>query len=151
VFKITLDFATAEDAILALAALRDAKLSPDTPTVKVTKPTPKDKTPETPKTDAAAPGKSATTDKPADGKPDAKDGPEAAPEKKAPKSSGSATQSAYEPVGALIKKLAATHRTQVLATLAEFGAANGKELKPAQYESFIEKLTAATSSDEGLG
>lgn len=148
-FKITLDFATAEDAILALATLRDAKLSPDTPAVKVTKPTPKDKPAET-KPDAAAPGKSVTTDKPADGKPDAKDGPGAAPEKKELASSGSATAGAYEPVGALIKKLATTHRAQVLATLGEFGAANGKELKPEQYESFIEKLTAATSED-GLG
>lgn len=140
-FKITLDFDTAEDAILALATLRDAKTAPSAPV----KPTPKVKSAADATNTGGTPGKSVTTDKSADGKPDAAAGPAVAPEKKANESSGSATADAYEPVGALIKKLVGTHRAQVLAVLSEFGVPNGKELKPDQYASFVEKLTAATS------
>ncbi len=132
--KITLEFATTEEAITALATLRNPETAPKPEATKAVKDTPK-------------PGKSVTTDKPASGSPDAGVTPDTAPEKKEPASSGTATVDAYEPVGALIKKLAATHRAQVLATLSEFGAANGKELKPAQYASFMEKLTAATSGE----
>ncbi len=131
---VSLQFPTIEEAMLALANIRNPEAAPKPEATKVAKDTPK-------------PGKSVTTDKPADGKPDAKATPDIAPEKTAPAPSASATVDAYEPVGALIKKLAATHRAQVLATLGEFGAANGKELKPAQYADFIEKLTAATSGE----
>ncbi len=133
-FSITLEFETLEQAITALATLRNPEAAPKPEATKAAKDTPK-------------PGKSATTDKPADGKPDAAAGPAPAPEKKEPVSSVSATVDAYEPVGALIKKLAATHRAQVLAVLSEFGVPNGKELKPTQYASFMEKLTAATSGE----
>jgi len=129
--KVTLEFDNYEDAILSLSTLRNPETAPKA---------------EKPKAEKVTTGKSATTDKPADGKPDAKAGPAPAPAPKEPVSSASATGDAYEPVGALIKKYAATHRAQVLAVLGEFKVPNGKELKPEQYESFMEKLTAATSA-----
>ncbi len=134
--KITLEYSTLEDAILALSNIRNPETAP-----KIVA------TDAKPKADKVTAGKSATTEKPADGKPAVEAGPKDAAEKKEPASSASATVDAYEPVGAMIKKLAATHRAQVLATLSEFGAANGKELKQEQYASFIEKLTAATSGE----
>lgn len=138
--KITLEYSSHEEAILALAALRDTGAAP----AAVTKDKPK-------ATEKVTAGKSATTDKPADGKPDAAAGPKDAAEKKEPASSASATVDAYEPVGAMIKKLVATHRAQVLAVLNEFGVPNGKELKPEQYASFMEKLAAATTPAADLG
>ncbi len=140
-FTITLEYATIEEAITAMATLRNPETAPQP--VKETKL-----------------GKSVTTAPSAGGKQDAADGPKDAPAKKAVASSASETvvekpaaakpdaeSDPYTPVGALIKKLVATHRAQVLAVLSEFGVPNGKELKPTQYASFMEKLTAATAPD----
>ncbi len=136
--KITLEFPTVEDAILALANIRNPVEAPAPA---------KDKKADT----KVTAGKSATTDKPADGKPGAADGPKDAAEKKAQESSGSATVDAYEPVGAMIKKYLPTHRAQILAVLGEFNVPNGKELKPDQYPAFMEKLTAAVTPAADLG
>jgi hypothetical protein len=140
VYTITLEYQTLEEAITALATLRNPETAPK-PDVKV-------------KTEKAVtapkPASDAMTVPSASGKQGVEAGQRDASEKRAKEPSASATGDAsadpYAPVGALIKKLAATHRAQVLATLTEFKAANGKELKPEQYAGFIEKLEAAVSS-----
>ena len=121
--KITLEFATAEDAILALAKLRpsDAKVE--------AAPAPK---PE------AAPTKP-VKDKAAASSPSAAPAPTAAPA--TPPAASPAPADAYKPVGdAIAKKVADGHKPAAVALLAEFGAKSGKDLKPEQYPDFMAKL-----------
>lgn len=140
---IKLEYATAEDAILALAALREKGLdTPDTRARPVVKETTKDKTKET------AAGKSATTATSAPPPPTA---PAPAPEKaaaapatKAAESSDSSTAVEYSAVSAAITAAVATHgRDAVLAVLKDsYSAKSGKDLKPEQYAEFLGKLEA---------
>jgi Na+-transporting methylmalonyl-CoA/oxaloacetate decarboxylase gamma subunit len=137
--KVTFEFTTAEGAITAIARMRGLEAAPSS----IVKPDPK---PETAK--EAAPPKSAKTEKVADTKPTAAPAaaPAAAPEKKAEPSAD-----LYAPVGAAIAASVKTHRAELIALLTEFGAKNGKELKPEQYEAFMAKLAIVTTPADDLG
>lgn len=127
-FTIQVTFTTAEAAIECLARLRGIEA-------------------------AAVPNAVPTTAKPAGSPPTAPAAGAAA--KKPPASSGESAEDAakrlYKPVGEAITAAAAANRPVVLATLAEFGAATGKDLKPEQYGDFLTKLTAAMTPAGDLG
>jgi hypothetical protein len=140
--KVTVEFPTAEDAIEGLARLRGVA-----GIAGVVKPeTAKDKT-ESPKKEAAAPAPKAEK---VAASPSTAPAPAAAAPKVEASSAGS-TADGYEPVGAAISAAAKTNRAAVVATLAEFSAKSGKDLKPEQYAPFTAALTEALKPAEDLG
>ena len=124
--KITLEFASTEAAITALAAVRSAEGKSDPkPEAAAPAPTPpkKDKAVASSPTAAAAPTAAPAT-------------PPAASPAPAP-----AAADAYAPVGkAIAAKVAEGHKVLAVALLAKFGAKSGKDLKPEQYEAFTKEL-----------
>lgn len=144
--KITMEYATAEDAILMLSALREKGYDvPTTDGKTKTRPTVVDKgvTKTTILKDEPQAGKSVTTDKPAGSSPTADLKKDVAPETKADASSDSSTVVEYPAVSAAITSAVATHgREPVLVLLRDaYGAKSGKDLKPEQYADFLEKLS----------
>ena len=128
-FTITINFTTAEAAIECLARLRGIEAAALPNAVVTTPSKPAGSPPTAPAAGAAA--------------------------KKPPASSGESAEDAakrlYKPVGEAITAAAAANRPVVLAVLAEYGAATGKDLKPEQYGDFLTKLTAAMAPAADLG
>lgn len=147
--KITMEYATAEDAILMLSALREKGYDvPTTDGKTKTRPTVVDKgvTKTTIVKDEPQMGKSATTATNAQPETTAVGAGQpskgAAQETKAGVSSDSSTAVEYPAVSAAITSAVATHgREPVLVLLRDaYGAKSGKDLKPEQYADFLEKL-----------
>lgn len=132
--KVTVEFPTAEDAIEGLARLRGIAGAPAAPA---------------PVKDKATTGKSAATAAPAASPATATATPAAAAEKKPDATSAGSVASAYDPVKAAISAAAKTNRAAVVATLGEFGAKAGTDLKPEQYDAFTAKLAAALAPPDG--
>ncbi|MEO6588964.1 MAG: hypothetical protein ABIP06_06520 [Pyrinomonadaceae bacterium] len=136
--EIKLTFLTLEAAITAMAAVRAATPTGDAPG----KSEPKAETPKPTKPEKA---------KPVETTPTAATPPAAASETKATESPSPTTSSiSVTELGAAIKIAAATHREAVVATLAEFGAKAGKDLKPEQYTPFLAALEKATTPVDDL-
>jgi len=122
--KVTLEFATIDEAISALAKVRaDSKDAPKAETAKVEK------------TEAAAPPRPAgATDK-----------------KKTPAPTPPAASSVPTGYGIVADKIATkakTHRAEVVALLKKFGANSGKDLKAEQYETFVAEIDAIGAEAE---
>ncbi len=115
--KVTFEFATADEAITAIARMR-GEAKPEA---------------AAPKPDGAKAEKAAKPEKAAASAPTASAAPAAA---SATQPSASSTQVDYAGVAERITKGVASHRAEVIALLAKFGAKNGKELKPEQYAEF---------------
>jgi hypothetical protein len=146
VITIKLEYATAEDAILALSALREKGYDvPDTRTKP--KPTVKDVTDgvkvvkETP--DGGKSVKTATAAQlQAIAQAEERAKADVAPATKADVSSDSSTVIEYPVVSAAITAAVGKHgRDAVIALLEPFKAKSGKDLKPEQYAEFLEKLS----------
>lgn len=137
--KITLEYATLEEAITAMATLKGTK----TPAAETAK------EPATGKS-AGATGKAKSTEP-------AATVASTAAEKKAdvqltqpaasPAPSGSVD---YAPVAAAIAEAAKTHRAELVALLSKFGAKSGKELKPEQYADFGAQLAELVKPADDL-
>lgn len=124
--NVTLEFATVEEAITALAAVRGNVV------IK--------KTEDAPKADKAgkSDGAKATAPAPAPAPaPTASAPPAAAP---TTQPSASTSQVGYAVIADKIGAKAKTHRAEVVALLKKFGANNGKELKEADYAKFDEEI-----------
>lgn len=137
--KITLEYATVEEAITAMATLKGTK------------------TPAAPETKDKALGKSdGATDKKKSTEPDAtgastaKDKKADASQTPAAESKGPDTAAAYAEVAAKIAAAAKTHRTELVALLAKFGAKTGKDLKAEQYAEFSKELDGITAPADDL-
>lgn len=138
--KITLEFATTEAAITALAAVRSSEGKSDAP-----KPEPKAETPKPdakPKKAAAETPPTAATTPPA-----ASPTPE--PESKSPTTSSEPVVT-REQVSAAVVAAAKTNRAAVVEALGKFGAKAAKDLKDEQLLDFYTTLEAATR-DADLG
>lgn len=131
---VTLTFPTYEDTIIALSKLRT-----ETPKAEAAKPAP-DPKPEAPKANS-------------DSKPEApKRGLDraAAPKtetKPEPESTGLVYETDVAPKIAAASK---TNRADVIAVLGRFGAKTGKDLKPADYASFLEDLQTRIEASANL-
>lgn len=123
--NVTLEFATVEEAITALAALRIA--NKDAPKPEKAAAAPKPESAKSEKAAAPAPAPAPTASAP----------PAAAP---APQPSASTSQVGYAVIADKIGAKAKTHRAEVVALLKKFGANNGKELKEADYAKFDEEI-----------
>jgi hypothetical protein len=156
VIKITMEYATAEDAILMLSALREKGYDVPTTDAKTKpKPTVKDVTDgvkvvkETP--DGGKSVKTATAAQlQAIAQAEERAKADAAPVTKVVESSDSSTAIEYPVVSAAITAAVGTHgRDAVLALLKDgYGAKSGKDLKPEQYAEFLEKLEAIGAKDD---
>lgn len=127
--KITYEFATIDEAITHLAKNRG-----DAPKVEVPKP-------------AGAKAEKVAKSEPAAPAPTASAAPAAAP---STPPSGSTAQVDYASIAERITKGVATHRAEVVALLAKFGAKNGKELKPEQYADFAAQMDELLKPEEAL-
>lgn len=144
--KITMEYATAEDAILMLSALREKGYDvPTTDGKTKTRPTVVDKgvTKTTILKDEPQMGKSVMTATTAGSSPTADPSKGAVQETKDAGSSDSSTVVEYSAVSAAITSAVATHgREPVLVLLRDaYGAKSGKDLKPEQYADFLGKLS----------
>lgn len=132
--KVTLEYATIDEAITAMAKLRGA-----------------DSKPEAAKADAAPKPAAGAKDKKAEAA--AAPAPTAsAPKADAPATppSASTSQVGYGIVADKIAMGAKTHRAEVVALLGKFGAKNGKELKAEQYADFVAEIDEITKPSEEL-
>lgn len=136
--NITLQFASYEDAITALARLRNEATAP-----KADAPKPEKES----KGNAKSPAPTASAPTPAAAPAPA---PAASAPTAAPAPTPGAASSDYEPVGKAIQAAVADgKRPQVVAALGKYGAKSGKELKPENYLAFLDDLAKEISGGNG--
>lgn len=151
--KITLEYDNPDDAILALAALRDKGAAggppvPGNKKIKVTG-TPPEKAGEVqpdPK-----PGKSVSTEAaaaaPSTATPGTAQSQPAASVKSDSENSASSTAVEYPTVAAAITAAVGIDKPKVIAVLGTFKAKSGKDLQPEQYQKFLDALAKAMAPE----
>lgn len=130
---ISVEYDNTEDAIIGLSLLRGGDNTVGAARIPVTDKTKKDKGAD-PKPDSAV-----KTDTPAASSPAATTAASGA----ATSGATSSGEISYDSVVAKIKASVEKNRAEVLATLGAFDAKSGKDLKPADYAAFLQKLDAA--------